>query len=168
MHFEQVRKIKEDALTIMNWRNNPETLSMSFHSSPKKMPAFYDEFLETYFLETKCPPLFAIHNNQRIAFLKFSRYDYSLNKSNYFVDIGINLNPDFRRQGLGSMILTSALKYLKNVGVDGIIAEIKPENTASLKIFSKAGFTNLGLSNKYISDLNKTFPIIIMEYKYPI
>ena len=57
--------------------------------------------------------------------------------------IGISIDKNFRGQSLGGILLEMASDdYLSKHPTATILAYIKKENTASLNIFMKAGFTN--------------------------
>jgi len=59
----------------MDWRNDPDTLTQSFHSAPKVWPDFYQEFIHEYLLDSSLPPLFALEKGKRVGFLRFRRID---------------------------------------------------------------------------------------------
>lgn len=56
--------------------------------------------------------------------------------------IGISLAPAYRGQGLGPVLITKGLKYVKKMRpeIKKIMAYIKIGNIASIKTFEKAGF----------------------------
>ena len=155
----------EHALLVMQWRNDPTTLSMFFHSDPKTMPDFFHEFVETYFMTTRCQPVFAVLGDERVAFLKFDHYKEYGDPQEYIVDVSINVKPDCRGKGIGTKVLQNALVYLRDSGVDGVVAEIKKENTASIKSFTKAGFAFLDEQQKILPSLPQRFHIVRLYKK---
>jgi ribosomal-protein-alanine N-acetyltransferase len=55
------------------------------------------------------------------------------------------MNPAMRGKGLGKPVLAAACAYgFETLKLNRIYAEIKPENTPSVKIFEGVGFTFLG------------------------
>lgn len=162
MHFEKVLKKKEDADLVMKWRNDPITLSMFYHSEPKAMPDFYQEFIDTYFAETRCPPVFAVKDGARVAFLKFSQYHEYGSSSQYIVDISINVNPAHRQSGIGTKVLREVSELLRKRGVDGVIAEIKENNAASLRAFEKAGYIVIDEQEKKLPSSTRRINIVRM------
>lgn len=165
LHFETVKPIQEHAELIMKWRNDPTTLCMSYHSTPKIMPDFYQEFIETYFIEKQCPPVFAVKDNDRVAFLKFSRYKEWDDSNDYIVDISINVKPSARCKGIGTQVLKGSIEYLRSKDVQGVVAEIKKENIASIRAFERAGFVFIDEYEKMIDDLPGAIEVIRMYSK---
>lgn len=56
--------------------------------------------------------------------------------------IGVSIKPDFRGCGLGTILLQKGINllYAKNPKIKQVIALIKKENIASVKLFEKVGF----------------------------
>lgn len=54
--------------------------------------------------------------------------------------ISVLTNPDLRRKGYGSKMVTSILQDMQLPQVKTIVAYISPDNTASLRCFEKAQF----------------------------
>jgi RimJ/RimL family protein N-acetyltransferase len=151
--FEPCKKIKEHARQIMMWRNDPTTLSMSYHQEPKIWKDFWSEYLDTYFLYApEIYPLFAVSNGKKIGFLKFSPVNHPKDLSKLTVDISINLSPEIRGRGFGSKILTACRYFLKERGVQSIYAEVLSHNTVSIKVFQSAGFLLIEQKNKIIDE----------------
>lgn len=131
-----VNKNDEDGKIIMNWRNDIETRKNSYNDDLLIWDNFKIIFYEKYF-NNYIPPLFALYGDIKICFIGFK----NTNKK-YDIEIGINLDPDYRNKRLSSIILEKLIKYIKNNYslVNNIIAEIKIENIASNKLFQKVGF----------------------------
>lgn len=65
---------------------------------------------------------------------------FDLNGSSATIDI--SLDDHYRRKGLGFKLLHEGIdKLIKGTQVDKLFAEVKTTNTASRRIFQKAGFT---------------------------
>ncbi|CCH48596.1 GNAT family N-acetyltransferase [Pseudodesulfovibrio piezophilus] len=159
MFFKEIQPRMADAHLIMDWRNDPVTLQMFYHSSPKKMPEFYTEYLEEYFHEKQCPAVFAFLNDVPVAFLRFEEYQ-DLECVGRAMDISINVNPAERKKGMGVQVLKAAMGYLRERGISCVIAEIKVENDASIGAFRSAGFEYLDSKQKMIHDIQKSIPIV--------
>jgi sialic acid synthase SpsE/RimJ/RimL family protein N-acetyltransferase len=158
--FEVCRPIESHAQQVMDWRNDPDTLWASYHSTPKVWDEFWPEFRDTYFLETAdIQPVFALIAGLRQGFLRFSRVQHPAGLTGRCVEIAINLAPGARGKGLGPRILRAALQHLLVNGVDTVYAEVLAKNTRSAKTFSKAGFTVIGDSSKFIADTGETHSI---------
>lgn len=151
--FECVLPSEQDAQQIMEWRNDPMTLNMSIHTQPKNWKDFFPEFLSEYFPAPDLPPLFALFNGQRVAFLRFKPIEHPEHIHNRrCVEISINVAPQYRHQGLGTAILLAANDWIKRQGFDDLFAQIKVENVASHKAFIAAGYEKLADSIKTIDE----------------
>ena len=56
----------------------------------------------------------------------------------------ISLNPDLRGRGLGELLLNRALAHWYRTGGMAVTATVHRENTRSLRLFTKVGFTMTG------------------------
>lgn len=132
-------KYSSDAYLIWEWRNDPITRLMS------KIGNFilFEEHQVWYERTLKDPKkviLMVFLNGIHAGMVRFDLF------SSTTAEISINMNPMMRGRGLGSAILIEACQYGKNqLYLSEIMAEIKPENTSSIKIFEKAGFAFSGL-----------------------
>src|SRR5690349_516539 len=92
--FELCRPTEDDARQVMAWRNDPATLSASFHRDPKVWDSFWPEFRDRYFAHPDYPaPTFVLNNGRRVGFLKFEPVRHPENVGGRTVDISINLAP---------------------------------------------------------------------------
>lgn len=151
---------EDHARLIMRWRNDPDTLAMSYNTTPKTWPTFYNEFLTDYFTFPDLPPLFASINGQPVAFLRFKRVPHPENISLRCADISINVSPEWRHKGLGAKILQMAIAWIHQQGYDDLYAEVKTNNEISKKAFLHAGFRQLSDGQKEIFSANETIPIL--------
>lgn len=137
--LEEAKKSPEDAKKVMEWRNDPTTLSMSFRGSPKQWPDFLDEYIREYFPDVPVPPHFALYQGESAVFLKIKKNQNHSSHGSF--DIDINVNPKLRGKGIGTLAIKkfSELVFQKPE-VERLIAEIKIENKASIRAFQKAGF----------------------------
>jgi L-amino acid N-acyltransferase YncA len=140
----------------MTWRNDPATLAMFYHRTPKLWESFWPEYLSQYLSEETFNPLFALENGRRMAFLRFGRVTHPLGLPALTVDISINIAPDSRGKGLGRRVLAACLEHLRRKGVAHVYAEILVKNAASIRAFSGAGFRTLGIKDKLIADTGET------------
>jgi len=164
--FICVRPLEEHARQIMIWRNDPETLRMSYHMQPKVWEKFYPEFLAEYFAFPELPPLFAFYQGQKVAFLRFRPVANPENSQRRCCDVSINVAPAFRGRGLGQRCLMEVKSWLIKQGYDDIYAEIKPGNIASIKAFELAGFVKLEDGVKILIDSGEQ--IAIHRYLAPL
>lgn len=156
--FEQARPAEDDARIVMEWRNDPQTMQMSYRTSPRTWDVFRAEYMETYFTDADLPPLFAMVDNMRVGFLRFLRLsDDVLGAS--AVEIGINIAPSQRGKGLGSQIIRRATERLFRAGFESVLAEIRQVNTASVRAFEKAGYLFHDTGSHTVMESGEVVPI---------
>jgi sialic acid synthase SpsE/L-amino acid N-acyltransferase YncA len=151
--FEHVIAGDEQARLVMDWRNDPVTLSMSFHQQPKTWPGFRDELARLCHAEPAPGPVFAVIEGQRVAFLSFEPVVDPERPRRRCVRLSINVAPSRRGDGMGTAVLRAANRHLAACGAQSIVADVKPENGASLKAFARAGYRELGRAVRTFSDL---------------
>jgi sialic acid synthase SpsE/RimJ/RimL family protein N-acetyltransferase len=156
--FELCEPIPEHARLIMAWRNDPVTLSMSYHREPKVWEAFWQEY-QTACSGDQLPPMFILDEGERAGFIRCRRAPHPNHLAGLTVDISINIGPGRRGKGLGQAALRAVKARLSEHAVDSIYAEVRQENRASYRTFLATGFTDLGLAPKHIPDTGETCQI---------
>jgi len=63
--------------------------------------------------------------------------------------------PDYRRQKIGTHLLTEFVNRLKARGITAMTLEVRPSNTAALKLYQKFGFKEVGRRKGYYADNNE-------------
>jgi RimJ/RimL family protein N-acetyltransferase len=159
IRFEEVVRCEEDAQLIMQWRNDPVALAVSYHSAPKEWPAFWAEFIADYFLEPDLPAYFAVGGGRRVGLVRFQSYRNSPFHGRT-VTVGINMDPSVRGRGLGPRIIELATSDVFGRGVRYVVAEIKRHNLRSIRAFEKAGYVHYDAMEKDIPDLPELVPIV--------
>ena len=137
--FEIVQPAEDAARQVMEWRNEPSTLANSFDSRPKQWPAFFNEFIENYFSDPRLPCLFVLQGEKRVAFVRFRRLPELIDGMSA-TDVSIIVAPESRGAGIGRQAINKAVDIARCAGVAVVLAEIKPDNQASIKMFERAGF----------------------------
>lgn len=59
------------------------------------------------------------------------------------------IHPDHRRRGLGETVLRHVLDKIKAQGAREIFLEVRPSNTAAIRLYDKLGFQILGVRRNY-------------------
>jgi len=152
----QVNKNDDDAKLIMKWRNDPVTLINSFRVLKYEWNEFKEIFYNKYF-KNNIPPLFALYDNKKIAFIGNLDTD-----EKDTIEISINIDPLYRGKKLSKNIIEESLKYIKelNPSIIKINAEIKYFNKASLNCFKNCNF-------HFIETIKKNKDIIhLYQYNY--
>ncbi|MBN1586750.1 MAG: GNAT family N-acetyltransferase [Candidatus Omnitrophica bacterium] len=130
-----------DSARILRWSNEPSTRRASFSSHQiteeehaqwfKKRLA--DEDSRLYVAESA--------QGQHVGLVRFVR------SAPEHAEVGIVLDPAFRGKGLGGPLLQGGIERMRaDWGPLEILADIKPENAGSLRLFEKAGFVRVGES----------------------
>jgi RimJ/RimL family protein N-acetyltransferase len=119
-----------DSKLIWEWRNDPVTRQMSRTTDPIAWDTH-----AAWYAATDSKIVMAVVDGNPAAMLRFDFIESD------HAEIGINLGPAVRGQGLGAPILMAGCAYgFDTLGLSRIRAEVKPENVASIKIFERAGF----------------------------
>ncbi|MCC7202912.1 MAG: ribosomal protein S18-alanine N-acetyltransferase [Nitrospirae bacterium] len=63
--------------------------------------------------------------------------------------LNLAVHKDYRRKGIASKILLSALDYWKNSGVKTVLLEVRRSNTAAQELYRKFGFHVIVSRTKY-------------------
>jgi len=142
MWIEKAVLSEETARVIYDWRLDPGTLKGSLRQEVPSWDAFKRLFRARY---CSCPglaPFFLRNDNERVAVVDFrpSESNSSFLRS---VEISITVNPDFRGKGYGFQAVQAAHRVAQEQNVYTIVANIRPENTASVALFEKAGYKKI-------------------------
>lgn len=140
-----------DARLILKWRNDPMTLKASFHTAPKAWETFWKEYQRDYFSVSSLPCFFVLEGNTPVSFVRF--------RSREFIDISIIVAPTKRGTGIGVQTLMLAKDFLRERDISNVVAEIRTENTTSIRCFEKAGFSFMERAIKTI-DTGEEVPVV--------
>ena len=127
--------VERDSRLLFEWANDPEARASSFSSAPISW-----EHHEAWFVEKlhRLGALIFIAVNDEETPIGLLRYDI-LDKS---AVLSVNVDRQFRGTGYGVAILSLGLEELfRATRVEKIRAYVKPENLASVRLFTKSGFT---------------------------
>ena len=89
--------------------------------------------------------LAALRGGQMVAFLICSRYDTVWHIMNVAVD------PDRRRQGIASALLTDLLRRIDGKGARFTL-EVRESNTGAIELYERFGFRAAGRRRRYYQD----------------
>ena len=126
---------KEDCEDTYGWHCDPLSRAMSFNNY---MPSFEEhrDWLKASLSKVDCQIYIGEVNSIKIGVCRFD-----LNKLDSTVAVSINMNPASRGCGFGKKFLASCVQHYQKKQNNILLAKIKPENGASLKIFKASGFT---------------------------
>jgi RimJ/RimL family protein N-acetyltransferase len=142
----------DDWEILLNWRNDPITRNNSFTQESVSKETHIMWFKNS--LSSPDRKIYILENQSKEP-LGTIRFDKTQNKT-YI--LSWNISPNHRQKGYGTLLLNLALKDKRGT----FIAEIKPENKASIKMVEKNGFTKL-TDTQYTKMVKRTDKEIIDE-----
>lgn len=159
IYWECVLPCEEHLRLVWQWRNDEDSRRFSFHSAFKSWEDFSKDYRRRYAAFHDLPPLFALYGGARIAFLSFEPINHLNDLKRRCCNLSINVAPEWRGKGLGTVILRQILPWLRERGYDTVSADVRVENSVSAHAFEKAGFKLLEHTWHYISDIDETVAI---------
>ncbi|MBW2996317.1 GNAT family N-acetyltransferase [Candidatus Woesearchaeota archaeon] len=139
------RSVEEkDCNFLLGLRNDPVVVRNSIVSEPVDLETHKKWFRES--LKNPNRKIFIIvFEGKDIGQARFDRQDINS------AEISISIISDYRGRGLGSKVIKEACRFaFFKLGYRGIIAQIKNNNIASSKSFSKAGFVEKEKKNNLV------------------
>ena len=134
----------DDSKHIYEWRNDEVTRSMSAHTGIVE----WTEHTEWYNAALLNPGDAIIVGEDAKGRIGMVRFDYNDERTQ--AEISINLNPIRRGQNLSSSLLNESIFFANPPNNIRLIAEIKHQNTVSIKCFSRCGFHYDNADDDYI------------------
>ncbi len=131
--FELALRSKEYSNILNSWRSDDEARKMSLTQHLMSEDEFWNHY-QKYFYLRDLPPLIALLDGKRVAFVGFDPYMDA-------AAISIALPKELRGKGIGTKVLEAISPLVQDAGYRKLYAEIRPENSASIRAFEKAGFT---------------------------
>ena len=163
--LEPCQPIPEHARLVMDWRNDPHTLSMFYHREPKVWELFWPEFRDSYFKVAELPPLFLRIEGERVGFLRFQTVPQLPGETRRTVDVSINIAPAYRGRRLAAAALRAGLDFLRDSdAANAVVGEVLQENAASRRAFLAAGFRELGEATHTVADTGERCLIVRFIY----
>ena len=124
----------DDSRDIWLWRNDAHTRAMS--RTQDETP--WQDHAQ-WFAKAVADPAVAIFIGEAAgASVGMCRFDRRRDPAD--CEVSINLNPQFRGQGLSSRLLAKAIAAYSETYVGQFVAEIRHDNLASLRCFAGNGF----------------------------
>ena len=137
------RATMDDALDVLAWRNDPESIAASKTGGAVEVKEHLDWFGRKF----ESPDhliLIAVNDGRKLGMVRFDRMPGEW-------IISINLAPPERGKGYGATMLAIAIQRLgDHIGAVNLLAEIKADNLASLRIFEKCGFHLSGAEGDWL------------------
>ncbi|MBA8829263.1 RimJ/RimL family protein N-acetyltransferase [Alpinimonas psychrophila] len=127
-----------DCETLFMWRNDPSTRSASLETGEVSWESHGSWFRAALSSSTRHIFIVEATFAESISSVGMCRFDVE----NETAEVSINLNPSLRGKGLSLEVLSAALDYFRNGSRSEttIIARVRVDNPASLRLFERAGF----------------------------
>lgn len=128
----------DDALDVLEWRNDRASIAAS-KTGAVDQASHLDWFAKA--IVSRDHDLFiATENGRKLGMIRFDKLHESWL-------VSINLAPAERRRGYGAKALQKAIA---EVGTRRLLAEIKADNFASICIFERCGFRQVGAEEGFL------------------
>ena len=89
-------------------------------------------------------PLWVVlEDGQMAGWLSFSSF-YGRPAYDHTCEVSIYLDPQYRRRGMGSALLSRSIEHAPTIGVSTLLGFIFAHNTPSLRLVEKHGFAQWG------------------------
>ena len=123
-----------DINDLFNWRNHSDVRKNSFNSDLISWDE-HEKWFKSKLQDTESVIYIAYYEKTKVGSIRFEDKGDA-------IKVSIMLNPDFLGKGLGSEVIRLGKDRFINEKrpCKPIIAEVKKDNIASIKVFQKAGF----------------------------
>lgn len=132
---------KDDSIAVWKIRNHP-ALRPWFNSTEEIELGSHDDWFQNKYFKEKVNECFVLEIMGKVV--GYCRFD--LDGSNYVISIALDQN--YQGHGLGNELLSQSMKLLRYRRA--ILAEVKKENLASLKVFENNEFKKYKKDGKNI------------------
>ncbi len=144
------RATTADARDVFEWRNDPQTRWASISQEPIDWESHLSWFARSVGADDRrlfiAEDLEAEQPAGAVGIVRFDMID-----GERAAEVSINLNPGWRGRGVGSATLLAGLAALRaeRGRVPELLATIRPENVASLQLFTRAGFVEASADDDF-------------------
>jgi UDP-2,4-diacetamido-2,4,6-trideoxy-beta-L-altropyranose hydrolase len=131
----RLRRVREnDCRQLWEWANDPEVRPVSFATEPIS----WERHLE-WFNSKLCDPKALLYLVMDAGGILAGQVRFQIHNTK--AAVSISLAPQFRGKGYGKVVLAMAKQHLfRTTAVTQIDAHVKPNNVASIQLFSRAGY----------------------------
>lgn len=132
MRHVEIREMREaDLATIVEIEN------ISF-STPWSSYSFKKEIYKPYSI-----PKVAVINNRIVGYICVERI---IDEAHI---LNLAVHPDFRKMGIGSLLVSNILDELRTTGCRYVYLEVRASNVAAKKLYERFGFEVIGIRKHY-------------------
>lgn len=124
----------QDAESLWKWRNDTGTREASGSVDVIAWPS-HVSWLRDHLMRDDTRILIAEEDALPVGMVRFDRAQHDA------AVVSINLDPAMRSKGLGGQILSLGRRFVRDSGfATKLLAHVRPENTASCRLFRRQGF----------------------------
>lgn len=136
----------DDCNDILEWRNDKVSREMSLDGGVVAYST-HKNWFDIKLDDKQCILAIGVEGEDKVGVV---RYDLDVDK----ISVSINLNPKMRGKGLAEKLLTETENLIPNSWRPlKLLAEIKAENSASVKVFERGGYCCVG---SHVAQTHKT------------
>ena len=139
-----------DSKSLFDWRSDEISRAMFFNESSPSIEE-HNIWLEKSLSNVDRTLYIGELGDEKIG---MCRFDFK--QSERLADVSINVSPTSRGRGLGKKLLFESVECYLEKNKHNLLAKVKPNNLASLKIFDSVGFESFASNEDEIS-LRKDF-----------
>ena len=145
------RALESDSKDLWHWRNDPQTRKNSTNENEISWDDHSVWFSDS--LESDAREIYLGLDDQANEPIGMVRFDFDVTQASS--EVSINLNPGWREKGISESLLSGAIEAFQHQRSFVLIAQIKPQNSASIKCFENCGFALESDSSELLIFKNK-------------
>lgn len=146
MRHVEIREMREaDLATIVEIEN------ISF-STPWSSYSFKKEIYKPYSI-----PKVAVINNRIVGYICVERI---IDEAHI---LNLAVHPDFRKMGIGSLLVSNILDELRTTGCRYVYLEVRASNVAAKKLYERFGFEVIGIRKHYYIHPEEDAYVMMLE-----
>ena len=78
--------------------------------------------------------------------------------------MNIAVHPDYRRRGIGQILIEELVREVKNLGSISLTLEVRSSNAPAVSLYEKLGFSQVGLRKNYYRNPKEDALILRKEW----
>ncbi len=78
--------------------------------------------------------------------------------------MNIAVHPDYRRRGIGQILIEELIREVKNLGSISLTLEVRSSNAPAVSLYEKLGFSQVGLRKNYYRNPKEDAYILRKEW----
>ena len=79
--------------------------------------------------------------------------------------MNIAVHPDYRRRGIGQILIEELVREVKNLGSISLTLEVRSSNAPAVSLYEKLGFSQVGLRKNYYRNPKEDAYILRKEWE---